>query len=440
MDMGAVTVFLLSFTEREKIYNLAEAISGARLTTSYTRIGGVMRDLPPNWLDQCQKFCDEFIPALNEFETLLTRNRIWVDRVRDLAVISKEDAIDYGLSGPNLRGSGVEWDLRKNQPYLCYKDLEFDIPTGAVGDCYDRYLVRMEEMRQSVRILEQCIKKIPGGADNKTNEPVNVADGKITLPQKQKVLSSMEELIHQFMLVTEGVNCPPGEIYFGHENPKGELGFYINSKGGGTPYRMKIRAPSFVNLSIVPKIFPGMPDQRHRGDSRLARLCDGGMRPMSFQATSQLEAEVNELISHYPVKRAASLMVLHAIQEQFGWISSEAVQWTAKKLELQPINVFEILTFYPMLRQQPMGKYQIKVCRTLSCALGGGYELHKHFCDKLGLDAHAHGPQTTKDGKFTVEFVECLASCGTAPVMMCNDAFYEGVSHKKADEIVAGCG
>ncbi len=158
-----------------------------------------------------------------------------------------------------------------------------------------------------------------------------------------------------------------------------------------------------------------------------------------FAVPAALEAEVNELISHYPVKRAASLMVLHAIQEQFGWISSEAVQWTAKKLELQPINVFEILTFYPMLRQEPMVKYQINVCRTLSCALGGAYELHQHFCDKLGLDTHAHGPQTTKDGKFTVEFVECLASCGTAPVMMCNDAFYEGVSHKKADEIVSNC-
>ena len=152
-----------------------------------------------------------------------------------------------------------------------------------------------------------------------------------------------------------------------------------------------------------------------------------------------MAAEVDELITHYPVKRAASLMVLHAIQEQFGWISQEAVEWTAAKLELQPINVLEILTFYPMLRQQPVGKYQIKVCRTLSCALGGAHELHHHFCAKLGLDAHKHGPQTTADGRFTVEFVECLASCGTAPVMMCNDAFYEGVSHQKADEVVAGC-
>ena len=257
MDMGAVTVFLLIFTEREKVYNLAESLSGARFTTTYTRIGGVMRDLPPGWTDECGKFLEEVIVTLDEVETLLTRNRIWVDRIRDLAVISKADAIDYGLSGPNLRGSGVEYDLRKAQPYLCYKDLEFDIPTGAVGDCYDRYLVRMEEMRQSVRIIHQCLEKIPGGADNKSQEPVDVADGKIILPPKQKVMTKMEELIHQFMLVTEGTNCPPGEIYFGHENPKGELGFYINSRGGGTPYRLKIRAPSFVNLSIVPKIFPG---------------------------------------------------------------------------------------------------------------------------------------------------------------------------------------
>ncbi|MEK7706573.1 MAG: NAD(P)H-dependent oxidoreductase subunit E [Verrucomicrobiota bacterium] len=160
---------------------------------------------------------------------------------------------------------------------------------------------------------------------------------------------------------------------------------------------------------------------------------------MSFTVPANLEAEIDELITHYPVKRSASLMLLHALQEHFGYISPEATQWVARKLGLQPINVHELVTFYPMFRQQPVGKYQIKVCRTLSCALGGSYPLHKHFCEKLGLDAHTHGPQTTKDGKFTVEFVECLASCGTAPVMMCNDAFYEGVSHAKADEIVVQC-
>jgi len=257
MDVGAMTVFLLTFTEREKIYNLAEALSGARFTTSYTRIGGVSRDTPPGWCAAVRKFINEVGVNINEVETLLTRNKIWVDRTKDVGIISKEKAIDYGLSGPNLRGCGVNYDLRKDQPYLCYQDLQFDVPLGEVGDCYDRYLVRMEEMRQSVRLIHQCLDKIPGGFDNASKEPVNVADGKIVLPPKSKVMSSMEELIHQFMLVTQGVNCPPGEVYFGHENPKGELGFYINSRGGGTPYRMKIRSPSFVNLSILSHLLPG---------------------------------------------------------------------------------------------------------------------------------------------------------------------------------------
>ena len=160
---------------------------------------------------------------------------------------------------------------------------------------------------------------------------------------------------------------------------------------------------------------------------------------MTFTIPPQLVAELDEILTHYPQKRSASLMFLHALQEHFGHLSKEAIEWTASRLGLQPINVYELVTFYPMFRQAPAGKYQLKVCRTLSCALGGSHELHKHFCSKLGLDAHKHGPQTTKDGKFTVEFVECLAGCGMAPVMMCNDAYYEGVSHAKADEIVARC-
>ena len=160
---------------------------------------------------------------------------------------------------------------------------------------------------------------------------------------------------------------------------------------------------------------------------------------MSFSVPADLESELNELVSHYPQKRSATLMFLHAIQEHFGYISKEAVEFTAHKLELQPINVWEVVTFYPMFRQEPAGKYQLKVCRTLSCALGGSHKLYHHFCEKLGLDPHKHGLQTTKDGRFSVEFVECLASCGTAPVMMCNDEFHEGVSNEKADTILAKC-
>jgi NADH-quinone oxidoreductase subunit D len=250
IDLGAITVFLLTFTEREKIYNLCESLTGARFTTSYTRIGGLSRDLPPGWVEQCRKFLSEVVVNIDETETLLTRNRIFVDRTQDVGVISKEDAIDYGLTGPNFRGSGLSHDLRKTQPYLVYDELEFDVPVGQTGDSYDRYLLRIEEMRQSVKILHQCLDKLPAG-------PVNVPDTKIVLPPKDRVLTRMEELIHHFINVTQGVNAPPGEIYFGHENPKGELGFYIYSKGGGTPHRLKIRAPSFVNLSILPKLLPG---------------------------------------------------------------------------------------------------------------------------------------------------------------------------------------
>lgn len=250
MDLGAMTVFLHTFTEREKIHNFAEALSGARFTTSYTRIGGLARDLPPGWTDQCRRFCDEVLVTIDDVDKLLTRNRIWMDRTRGVGVISRTDAIAYALTGPNLRGSGVDYDVRRARPYLVYPQLQFEVPLGTTGDCYDRYLVRMEEMRQSVGILRQCLDRLPGG-------PVNVADGKTVLPPKEKVLTSMEELIHQFMLVTQGVNAPPGEVYFGAENPKGELGFYICSRGGGTPYRLKIRSPSFTNLSVLPKLLPG---------------------------------------------------------------------------------------------------------------------------------------------------------------------------------------
>ncbi len=250
MDVGALTVFLHTFTEREKIYNICEALTGARFTTSYTRVGGLSRDIPPGWVDMVRQFCDEVVVNFDESEQLLTRNPIFIDRTKGLGVISKEMAIDYGLSGPNLRGSGVNHDLRKASPYLVYDRMKFEVPIGSVGDCFDRYLVRMEEMRQSVSIIRQCLDQLPGG-------PINVPDGKIVLPPKDKVMTKMEELIHQFMLVTQGQNAPAGEAYFGAENPKGELGFYICSKGGGTPFRLKIRAPSFVNLSVLAELLPG---------------------------------------------------------------------------------------------------------------------------------------------------------------------------------------
>jgi len=250
MDVGAMTVFLYTFTQRESIYNLCEQLTGARFTTSYTRVGGQTRDLPEGFLDAVTRFLDDFEKELAEIDKLLTRNKIFYDRTRDVGIISKEEAISYGLSGPNLRGSGVEFDLRKAHPYLGYEKYEFDIPIGEHGDSFDRYLVRMEEMRQSIRILRQVVKSMPSG-------PINIVDPKSTLPEKERVMMSMEELIHHFIVATQGIDAPAGEVYFGAENPKGELGFYINSKGGGVPNRLKIRSPSFINLSILPKLLPG---------------------------------------------------------------------------------------------------------------------------------------------------------------------------------------
>jgi NADH-quinone oxidoreductase subunit D len=248
MDTGAWTVFMYQFTEREKLYKLFEELTGARFTTSYTRIGGMSRDMPEGWSDRVLAFCDQFLPILDEMLEMLTRNKIFMDRTVGVGVITKADAIAYGLTGPNARGSGVTVDLRKDRPYSGYEQYEFDIPVGVTGDSYDRYLCRGEEMKQSVRIVRQAVKNMPGGAWFAEDAR------KIIAPRKDKVLTSMEELINNFMIVTEGPQMPSGEVYFEAENPKGALGFFIISKGGGVPYRMKIRSPSFCNLSILPKV------------------------------------------------------------------------------------------------------------------------------------------------------------------------------------------
>jgi NADH-quinone oxidoreductase subunit D len=251
MDCGALTVFMYTFTEREKLYTLIEELTGARFTTSYTRIGGLARDIPEGWLGRVLKVVNELEPVLDECDKLLTRNRIFYDRTVGVGTISKEDAIAYGLTGPNLRASGVAVDLRKDAPYLGYDQYDFEVPIGKTGDSYDRWLVRLAEMYQSIKIIRQVIDNMPDGAWYAEDAK------KIFAPRKDKVLTSMEELIQNFMIVTEGPQMPAGEVYFEAENPKGSLGFYIVSKGGGVPFRMKIRSPSFCNLSILPKVCVG---------------------------------------------------------------------------------------------------------------------------------------------------------------------------------------
>jgi NADH-quinone oxidoreductase subunit D len=250
MDVGALTVFLWTLREREKILDIWDILCGARFTNSYTRIGGVANDAQPEALTKVKWFIDQFEPNLAEVEQLLNKNRIFIERVDGVGAISKEDAIDLGFSGPNLRACGVEFDLRRNMPYLCYNEIDFNIPVYSEGDCLARYFLRLDECRESARIVKQILDKMPQG-EVLANQPKRV------LPHKAEVYTKMEELIHDFMIVNFGINPPVGEIYHAIEGSKGELGFYLVSNGEGRPWKCKIRSPSFNNLQVLPKLVVG---------------------------------------------------------------------------------------------------------------------------------------------------------------------------------------
>jgi NADH-quinone oxidoreductase subunit D len=250
MDVGALTVWMWSFREREKLYDIFEKIAGARFTTSYTRIGGLAQDVTPETLGIIRLFINELPEKIRECEKLLNTNNIFLGRVDGVGPISKEQAIDLGLTGPCLRACGVELDLRRANPYLVYSNLDFNIPVYEGGDCLARYYVRMAEIKESIKIVRQVLEKIPAG-DVNANQPKKV------LPGKHQVYTKMEELIHDFMIVNFGVEPPKGEVYHAVEAPKGELGFYIYSNGEGQPWRMKIRSPSFVNLQSISVMIKG---------------------------------------------------------------------------------------------------------------------------------------------------------------------------------------
>jgi len=244
LDVGAMTPLLWMFEERERMMEFYERASGSRLHANYFRPGGVARDLPPGLLEDIMKFTETFPAMIDDMEDLLTENRIFKQRMVDIGTVTKEEALDWGFSGPMLRGSGVPWDLRKSQPYEVYHLMDFDIPIGKHGDCYDRYLVRIEELRQSVRIIKQAIDMMPDG-------PFRVQDGKITPPKRADMKHSMEALIHHFKLYTEGYHVPAGETYAAVEAPKGEFGVYLVADGTNKPYRCRIKAPGFLHLQAL---------------------------------------------------------------------------------------------------------------------------------------------------------------------------------------------
>ncbi|MCH7938262.1 MAG: NADH dehydrogenase (quinone) subunit D [Candidatus Marinimicrobia bacterium] len=253
VDVGAFTVFLYGFRIREKIYDLFEMVCGARLTTSYTRVGGLMRDVPDDFDAVCREVLAEIPTAMEQIDGLLTHNRIWLDRTRNIGVITPEQAISYGLTGPIARATGIDYDIRVKEPYSCYEDFTFDVIIGENGDVYDRYMVRFYEVWESIKICEQVLDKLPSG-------PVNVdADTKYTLPPRNEIFNSIEALIHHFEVTMEnrGFTPPVGETYVPTESPNGELGYFIVSDGGREPYRVRTRPPSLINFSVFPEIMPG---------------------------------------------------------------------------------------------------------------------------------------------------------------------------------------
>ncbi|MBN1516813.1 NADH dehydrogenase (quinone) subunit D [Candidatus Sumerlaeota bacterium] len=250
LDLGATTPFLWAFTEREKLYDLFEIISGARFTVSYMRVGGVARDATDEWLAGVKKFVDEFPAHHKDIDTILTKNEIFLRRTKDIGFLSVEDGLQLGISGPSLRGSGIDWDIRRSNPYLVYDQIDFNVVTRKAGDVYARYLCRMDEMLESLKIVQQCLDKLPNG-------PVNIDNYKVIYPPRDRVKESMEALIHHFLLAQEGITVPEGEAYVPIEGPKGEMGFYVVSDGTTKPLRNRIRTPSFYNLWAIPHVSKG---------------------------------------------------------------------------------------------------------------------------------------------------------------------------------------
>jgi NADH:ubiquinone oxidoreductase subunit E len=315
-------MFFHTFKDREWHYDLIEDLTGARLTTSYTRVGGVAYDATPAWLARLREFVNAMPDRIDDYEALLTKNSIWLKRTQNVGRLTAAEALSFGVTGPVLRASGVAYDIRKAKPYSGYQNYDFEIPVGTQGDVYDRYLVRMEEMRQSVRILDQALKAIPDG-------PVNVDDPKIFLPPKQKVLTSMEELIHQFMIVTEGFECPPGENLPGYRSPQGRAGV-LHRLGG-----RQIALPVPIRLLRVQQSRQPGPPGRRRARGRRGRLHrqhrPGHGRGRSLMYGPEFERRVDALVAKYPQPKAALLPVLWEVQLAKGYVPLEAEDWVGKR-------------------------------------------------------------------------------------------------------------
>ena len=392
------------------VLDLSELVTGMRMHTRYFQAGGLAEDVPPGFEAECRKFVEWMPKALDEYEAILSRNEIWLERTRGIGLLSAEDAIALGQSGPVLRASGVDWDLRRDRPYLAYPALDFDVPVYPNGDVYDRYLVRMDEMRESVRIIEQCLDGMPEG-------PWIADDRKVVLPPRHELHTSMESLIHHFKIVTEGYRVPEGEVYVTVES---------RARRDGLLRRLRRRPEAVareVPRAVVRRargdgdLHARLARRRHDRDRRLAGQRHGGGRPVSA-----LQDEIRAAAEPYPDKKSAVMSGLRLAQHEYGgWLPPEALVEVAEALDLTPAHVQSVASFYDMYNLAPVGEHVVEVCTNVSCALVGAQQVVDAFSEELGI----RPGETSDDGKVTLRTIECAGGCGYAPVVVLDHRYRE---------------
>ena len=465
LDIGAMTVFLYCFREREDLMDCYEAVSGTRMHATYYRPGGVYRDLPDSmpkyqaskWrtqkdvdklnerrtggmLDFIWDFTERFPAAVDEYETLLTDNRIWKQRTVNIGVVTPERALQLGFTGPMIRGSGIAWDLRKKQPYDVYDRMDFDIPVGVNGDCYDRYLVRVEEMRQSNRIVRQCVEWLqgePGPGDDLRSQ------GGCAEPRgdegRHGIAHSPLQAVHRRVLRAGGRDLCGRRGAEGRVRHLPRVGRREQAVSPQVP-RAGLPASRFARGDGE-----GPSARRRGGGDRLAGHRIRGNRPVSETndktaagggaLTQHVRHEIDLWVAKFPPdrKRSAVLAALRAVQHDAGYLTRETMDAVAEYLDLPPIQVYEVATFYSMFETKPVGRHFISVCTNISCMLCGGDDLLAHVEKRLGVKVG----ESTTDGRFYLKREEeCLAACNNAPMMMVDHVYYENLTPEKVDEIL----
>jgi NADH-quinone oxidoreductase subunit C/D len=425
-DLGALSPVFYMFTDREKIFEIIEAICGARMHPGWFRIGGVAQDLPKGWDALIMNFVEYFPKRLAEYDSILMKNSIFKGRTQGIGAYSLQDAIEWGVTGPGLRACGLDWDLRKKRPYSGYENFDFEIPVATTGDCYGRAQVRIEEMHQSLRIIRQCAQNMPHGP-YKSLHPLT------TPPLKERTLHDIDTLIPHFLGVSWGPVVPKGEVSFGVEATKGINSYYLVSDGNIQPYRVRIRTPSFPHLQMLPKISRG-----HLLPDLLAIL--GGMdyvladvdRRKDHMLTKEEQSEISEELPLYEQRSALCIEALRIVQKHRGWISDDAVRDIAEFLGMSPDSVDGIATFYNLIFRKPVGKHVLFICDSVSCWILGCDKLKDYLMNHHGLKMG----DTSATGAVTVLPIACLGTCEKAPAVMIDGNIRSHVTPDKLELIL----